>query len=110
MCWSTCAKQSMLDREALYAQLRALPRGCVVTYGDLAAMLGNKALARAVGNALHQNPDGERTPCYKVVNSKGMLSSAYAFGGVAAQKRRLEAEGIEVTHDRVDLAKYRYRT
>ena len=61
----------MLDREELYALLRALPRGCVVTYGDLAAMLGSKALARVVGNALHQNPDGEKYPCYKVVSAGG---------------------------------------
>lgn len=94
------------DRERLYALLTPLSRGRVVTYGKLAQWLGNKRWARAVGNALHANADGERYPCYKVVNSKGGLSHAYAFGGIEGQKRRLEAEGIAVEHDRVDLKKY----
>ncbi len=95
-----------LDCEKLYEILRGIPRGRVVTYGTLAKMLGNKKWARAVGNALHKNPDGDKNPCYKVVNSKGELSSAYAFGGIAEQKRRLEAEGIEVKDGRVDLSIY----
>ena len=94
------------DRQKLYRILTTIPRGRVVTYGKLAEMLGNKNWARAVGNALHQNPDGDTYPCYKVVNGKGELSHAYAFGGIARQKRRLEAEGIAVENDRVSLEKY----
>lgn len=48
--------------------LQTIPRGKVVTYGQIAAFLGNPKLARAVGNALHRNPDGEKYPCYKVVD------------------------------------------
>ena len=66
----------------------------------------NNAWARAVGNALHCNPDGDKYPCYKVVNSRGELSSSYAFGGLETQKRRLEADGIVVENDKVDLQKY----
>ena len=69
-------------------------------------MLGNKKWARAVGSALHKNPDGDKYPCYKVVNRKGELSSAYAFGGIDEQKRRLEAEGVSVENGKVDLIKY----
>lgn len=94
------------DRQNLYALLRSIPYGRVVTYGGLAARLGNRKWARAVGNALHDNPDGDKYPCYKVVNSRGELSRAYAFGGMEAQKRRLEAEGIVVTDNRVDLKQY----
>ena len=94
------------DRQRLYRLLLEIPRGKVVTYGKLAEMLGNKHLARAVGNALHKNPDGEKYPCYKVVNSKGELSCAYAFGGIEEQKRRLEADGVAVKNYRVDLKKY----
>ena len=54
----------------------------------------------------HKNPDGDKYPCYKVVNGKGALSDAYAFGGISEQKRRLEAEGITVENNRVDLKKY----
>ena len=94
------------NREELYALLRSLPKGVVITYGEAASRLGNPKWARAVGNALHENPDGEGIPCYKVVNSKGELSLAYAFGGVSEQRRRLEADGVEVAGNRVDLKTY----
>ena len=94
------------DRQALYDLLLEIPEGKVVTYGKLAEMLGNKSWARAVGNALHDNPDGDKYPCYKVVQTDGKLSYSYAFGGIDAQKRRLEKEGITVKDYRVDLTKY----
>ena len=98
--------KSAFDKQKLYTLLTQIPYGKVVSYGCLAQMLGNRAWARAVGTALHNNPDGEKYPCYKVVNSKGELSSAFAFGGLAEQQRRLEAEGIVVADGRVDLTKY----
>ena len=97
-----------MDKQALYELLLTIPRGKVVTYGTLAEMLGNRRMARAVGNALHSNPDGEKYPCYKVVNGKGDLSRAYAFGGIDEQKRRLEADGIVVENGKVDLKRYGY--
>ena len=101
--------KNSLDRQRLYELLRTIPRGRVVTYGDLAEMLGDRHLARAVGNALHANPDGDRYPCYKVVNGKGALSCAYAFGGITEQARRLAAEGINVENGMVDLKKYGFK-
>lgn len=68
----------------------------VMTYGQIAEMLGDKRLARTVGNALHKNPDRENIPCHRVVNFKGKLSKSFAFGGIEAQKRLLESEGVEV--------------
>lgn len=98
------------DRQRLYELLATVPCGYVITYGSLGEMLGNKKWARAVGNALHKNPDGDKYPCYKVVNAKGELSPAYAFGGKEEQKRRLEAEGIFVENGKVDLIKYEFKT
>ncbi len=98
-----------MDKQKLYEFLRTIPRGKVVTYGTLAEMMGNRVMARAVGNALHSNPDGEKYPCYKVVNSKGELSHAYAFGGAEEQKRRLVGDGILVENDKVDLKRYEYK-
>ena len=66
-------------------------------------------MARAVGNALHKNPDPEKIPCYRVVNAKGELSGAFAFGGADEQAKRLEADGIEVINGRVDLGKYSWK-
>lgn len=95
-------------KEKVYAYLTWIPPGKVVTYGQIGAFLGNPKLCRYVGNVLHSNPDGEKYPCYKVVNSKGKLSARFAFGGVEGQKRRLEAEGIPVEADRVELGKYQW--
>ena len=95
--------------EKVLAYLQTIPRGKVVTYGQIAAALGNPKLARAVGNALHRNPDGDRYPCYKVVSAQGKLSRHYAFGGAEAQCRRLRAEGIEVIGERIDLEKYQWK-
>ncbi len=98
--------KNRFDKQALYELLIFIPKGKVVTYGTLAAMLGNKGWARAVGNALHDNPDGEKYPCYRVVNSRGELADAFVFGGSDEQKRRLEKDGIEVVNGKVDLEKY----
>ena len=95
-----------IDRQKLYELLTRIPRGKVITYGCLAESLGNKSWARAVGNVLHENPDGDKYPCYKVVNGKGELSRSYAFGGLAEQQKRLEADGIEVINGKIDLSEY----
>lgn len=90
----------------IYEAVKRIPKGKVATYGQVAALAGNARMARAVGNALHRNPDPEGTPCYRVVNSKGELSGEFAFGGAGAQARLLEADGIEVRDGRVDLEVY----
>lgn len=90
----------------IYEAVRKIPRGKVATYGQVAALAGNPKMSRAVGNALHKNPDPEGTPCYRVVNSKGELSGEFAFGGPGEQAKRLTADGIEVVDGKVDLEKY----
>ncbi|MBE5917907.1 MAG: methylated-DNA--[protein]-cysteine S-methyltransferase [Pseudobutyrivibrio ruminis] len=90
----------------IYEAVKRIPQGKVATYGQVAAMAGNPKMSRAVGNALHKNPDFENIPCYRVVNSKGELADAYVFGGAGIQQKLLEADGIEVQNGKVDLAKY----
>lgn len=97
-----------LDKQKIYDYLATIPKGKVVTYGQIAEHLGDRNLARAVGNALHQNPDGNKYPCYKVVNSSGALSANYAFGGLSAQQERLEADGISVENGQVDLQLFQW--
>lgn len=95
--------------EAVCEYLTMIPEGRVVTYGQIAKWMGNPGLARAVGNALHVNPDPERYPCFKVVNAQGKLTGRFAFGGINVQKEKLEADGVEVSDDYiVDLAKYQW--
>lgn len=90
----------------IYEAVKKIPRGRVATYGQVAELAGDKKMARAVGNALHHNPDPDTIPCYRVVNAKGELSGAFAFGGIHSQEALLRADGIEVVDGRVDLTKY----
>lgn len=90
----------------IYEAVKRIPKGRVATYGKVAEMAGNPRMARAVGNALHHNPDPEHIPCFRVVNAKGELAGAFAFGGGEVQARLLEEDGIEVIDGKVDLKKY----
>lgn len=92
--------------ERVYQFTKKIPKGRVATYGQIAARLGKPKAARAVGNALHHNPDPKTIPCHRVVNREGRL--APKFGGIGWQKQRemLLAEGVKFkngTH--VDLAR-----
>lgn len=90
----------------IYEAVKKIPAGHVATYGQIAELAGDKKMARAVGNALHKNPDPENIPCFRVVNAKGELAGEFAFGGAGAQAKLLAAEGIEVVNGRVDLQKF----
>lgn len=90
----------------IYEAVKRIPRGRVATYGQVAELAGDKRMARAVGNALHKNPDPSQIPCHRVVNAKGELSGAFAFGGEREQEKRLMSEGVAVKDGRVDLRKY----
>ena len=90
----------------IYEAVKRIPKGHVATYGKVAEMAGNPKMSRAVGNALHKNPDPEHIPCYRVVNAKGELAGAFAFGGANVQEQLLAADGIMVVDGRVDLETY----
>jgi O-6-methylguanine DNA methyltransferase len=90
----------------IYEAVKKIPKGRVATYGQVAELAGDKKMARAVGNALHRNPDPDNIPCYRVVNARGELSGEFAFGGAGAQAKLLEADGIAVVDGKVDLERY----
>ena len=90
----------------IYQAVREIPAGHVATYGQVAQMAGNPRMARAVGNALHKNPDPLGIPCFRVVNTQGELAGEFAFGGAGQQAKLLEREGVRVKDGRVDLKKY----
>ncbi len=93
----------------IYEAVKAIPKGHVATYSQVAMLAGNKKMARAVGNALHKNPDPDNIPCFRVVNAKGELASEFAFGKEEAQAKLLIAEGVEVVNGKVDLTKYQMK-
>ena len=90
----------------IYEAVKKIPAGKVATYGQIAELAGDKKMARAVGNALHKNPDPEHIPCFRVVNAKGELSGAFAFGGKSVQADRLTADGVTVVDGRVDMERF----
>lgn len=93
----------------IYEAVKKIPKGCVATYSQVAKMAGNEKMSRAVGNALHKNPEPIVIPCHRVVDSKGRLAGAFAFGGEDAQAKLLRSEGVEVVDGRVDLKKYQMK-
>lgn len=81
-------------KDRVYAFVAQIPKGRVMTYGQLAALAGNARAARIVGGIAHfGDPD---LPWQRVVNKKGGLAAGYP-GGRRAHKDHLEAEGIVVS-------------
>jgi len=87
--------------EKVYQITKKIPLGKVATYGQIATEIGKPKAARAVGNALHNNPDPKTIPCYRVVNQKGRLAP-----GFREQKGKLLKERVEFKdRNHVDLRK-----
>lgn len=88
-------------RERVEALVAQIPKGRVMTYGQLAALCGNARAARIVGGIAHfGDPD---LPWQRVVNKSGGLASGYP-GGRSGHKQVLEGEGVIVSDDyKVDV-------
>ena len=78
---------------------RAIPPGRLVTYGDLAARIGDPEGARAVGVALGRNPIPIVVPCHRIVGAGGKLVGFSAPGGVGIKRRLLEIERARLAGD-----------
>lgn len=74
----------------VWEELLRVPYGETITYGELATRIGKPGSARAVGNALHQNPVAILLPCHRVVGSKGELTGF--AGGIKTKKYLLDME------------------
>ena len=77
-----------------YQVVKAIPRGKVANYGQVALLAGHPRAARFVGYALHSNPEPGVIPCHRVVFKDGSLASGFAFGGPDVQRHLLEDEGV----------------
>lgn len=96
--------------ERVYAFVRQVPAGKVVTYGQVAAVLGQPRAARAVGYALRFLPRGADVPWHRVINHRGQISSRYPVEGPILQRLLLEDEGVQFDHqERINLAVYRWQ-
>lgn len=94
----------------MYALVRQVPRGRVVTYGQVAAILGHPRAARAVGTALSNLPESliRLVPWQRVINAAGGISFRGDVHRPDHQRELLELEGVALRGDRVDLARYRW--
>ncbi len=92
---------------SVYNIVLKIPKGKVCTYGDIARLCGSPRASRAVGYALHVNPQPGVIPCHRVVNRFGRLAPAFAFGGTDEQRKLLESEGVFVSEENlVDLRQF----
>jgi methylated-DNA-protein-cysteine methyltransferase-like protein len=92
--------------EAVYRWVQQIPRGCVVTYGQLARALRLRGGARTAGRALAACPAGRSIPWQRVVGADGKLLLREPL--VHLQRRLLEAEGVRFVGSRVDLARHQW--
>ncbi len=80
----------------VYEVARTIPPGATLSYGEIAARLGEPALARDVGQALGENPFSLMVPCHRVIAAGGKLGGFSARGGVTTKLRLLRIEGARV--------------
>ena len=98
----------MTFRKRVFDVVSQIPSGSVMTYGDVAEVLGTKAY-QAIGQILHTNSDPVKIPCHRIVKKDGSLASGYAMGGQSMQRERLESEGVVFLKNKIDLGKHKYK-
>ncbi|MBC7555174.1 MAG: MGMT family protein [Taibaiella sp.] len=94
------------DKEGIYAAVydvvRCIPSGRVTSYGAIAAAIGAASGARLVGYAMNfSHNETPPVPAHRVVNSKGLLTGKFHFSPPELMAELLEAEGINVTDNKV---------
>lgn len=77
----------------VYEIVAQIPAGKVMTYGQIAMILGSPHWARQVGQAMFHAPESLGLPCHRVINSKGELAPAHVFG--ERQREMLQNEGVQ---------------
>ena len=93
--------------ERVFEIVRRIPAGHVMTYGQIAEILGEGYTARTVGFVM--NKAGESVPWHRVINAQGACSTGRVLLPMNKQQRMLEAEGVEFNaRERCDLGRYRW--
>ena len=96
-----------MNKDLVYGLVSRIPKGRVMTYGQIAALCGRPMAARIVGGIAHRGPTG--LPWQRVVKKDGSLAEGYP-GGVAGHQKALAHEGIEFdAYNKVIMAKYLWR-
>jgi len=93
---------------AVWQVVQDIPRGCVLTYGEVARLAGSGGSPRRVSQALRQAPRAMKLPWHRVINSQGRISFPAGSSGYQQQKTRLEKEGVVFLNGRTNLEQYGY--
>ena len=96
-------------KQWIYAVLAAIPKGVVVSYGQVAELSGLLKAARLVGRTLSALPDDTQLPWHRVVNASGKISMPSDSPGGMQQKHRLEVEDVLVVDGRISLKQFRWQ-
>lgn len=94
--------------EIIYEIICQIPAGRVASYGQIAALAGNRRWARVVGYALHATPHGSDIPWYRVVKKNGEVFGGAGSPGGKLQTELLLNEGVGFADGYVDMKKYQW--
>ncbi|MDZ4730315.1 MAG: MGMT family protein [Xanthomonadales bacterium] len=89
--------------------IQGIPRGHVLTYGEVARLAGPGGSARRVSMAMRYAPKGVKLPWHRVINAQGKISFPPDHPHYLQQKNRLEDEGVKFKNDLIDLQRFGYQ-
>lgn len=95
--------------KSVWQVVQGIPRGHVLTYGEVARLAGKARWARRVSRAMRRAPRGVKLPWHRVVNAQGKISLPPDSNGFREQRRRLEDEGVVFLNGKIDLDRFGYR-
>lgn len=105
------AKSSDFDNwvKAVWQVVAGIPRGHVLTYGEVARLAGMSRAARRVSLAMRRAPRSLKLPWHRVINAQGKISFPQDSTGFQRQKELLQTEGVIFLNGKVDLQRFGYQ-
>jgi len=95
--------------KAVWQVVAGIPRGHVLTYGEVARLAGMSRAARRVSMAMRRAPRGMQLPWHRVINAQGKISFPPDSSGYQRQKELLEQEGVVFLNGKIDLERFGYQ-
>ena len=95
--------------KAVWQVVDGIPRGHVLTYGEVARLAGMSRAARRVSLAMRRAPRGMKLPWHRVINAQGKISFPADSSGYQRQKELLEKEGVVFLKGKIDLERFGYQ-